>query len=122
MQPRRPDTEPVGPTSLYCSKPLTLLRSFSVQKEFVDTVRAVELTLGIPVPGLTLDTKVTTTNFTEALGQVANTSTIFNANVKQALAEAAPMLVELAIQLAVPALLDTSLASGVASRTTLLTT
>ncbi|CCM02655.1 uncharacterized protein FIBRA_04759 [Fibroporia radiculosa] len=92
------------------------------QKNFVDTVRAVELTLGIPVPGMTLDTQISTNNFTEALGQVANTSTIFNSNVKEALAEAAPILVELAIQLAVPAILDTNLASGLPSRSTLVTT
>lgn len=92
------------------------------QKEFVDTVRAVELTLGIPVPGLSLDTQINTSNFTEALGQVASLSTIFNSNVREALAAAAPMLVDLAVQLSVPALLDTSLASGLPSRNTLVTT
>jgi len=92
------------------------------QKNFVDTVRAVELTLGIPIPGMSLDTQISTTNFTEALGQVANASTIFNSNVRAALAQAVPMLVELAIQLSVPALLDTTLATGIASRTTLVTT
>lgn len=94
----------------------------TVQKEFVDTVRAVELTLGIPVPGLSLDTQINTSNFTEALGQVASLSTIFNSNVREALAAAAPMLVDLAVQLSVPALLDTSLASGLPSRNTLVTT
>ncbi|KZS99377.1 glycoside hydrolase family 5 protein, partial [Laetiporus sulphureus 93-53] len=92
------------------------------QKNFVDTVRAVELTLGIPDPGLTLDTSITTTNFTAALGQVASTTTIFNTNVTEALAAATPILLELAMQLSIPAILDTSLASGIASRSTLWTT
>ncbi|TFY51969.1 hypothetical protein EVJ58_g10275 [Rhodofomes roseus] len=72
------------------------------QKNFVDTVRAVELTLGIPVEGISLGAQVTTSNFTEALGQVANASTTLNAEVREALAAAAPILVDLAAQLAVP--------------------
>ncbi|KZT69273.1 glycoside hydrolase family 5 protein [Daedalea quercina L-15889] len=91
------------------------------QKNFVDTVRAVELILGIPVQGLSLDTQITTSNFTEALGQVANASTVFNADVRAALAAAAPILAELAAQLSVPALLDVDLGSGV-DRTSLVTT
>ncbi|KZT00591.1 glycoside hydrolase family 5 protein [Laetiporus sulphureus 93-53] len=92
------------------------------QKNFVDTVRAVELTLGITVPGMTLDTSITTTNFTAALGQVASATTIFNTNVTEALAAAAPILLELAMQLSIPAILDTSLALGITSRSTLWTT
>ncbi|KAH9926968.1 glycoside hydrolase family 5 protein [Fomitopsis serialis] len=91
------------------------------QKNFVDVVRAVELTLGIPVAGLSLGAEITTSNFTAALGQVANASTVFNPDVRAALAAAAPILVDLAVQLAVPALLDTGLGGGV-DRTSLLTT
>lgn len=94
---------------------------WTVQKNFVDTVRAVELILGIPVQGMSLDTQISTNNFTAALGQVANASTIFNAEVREALAAAAPILVELAVQLAVPALLDVNLGGGV-DRTSLMTT
>jgi len=91
------------------------------QKNFVDVVRAVELTLGLPVEGLSLGVEISTSNFTAALVQVANASTLFNADVRGALAAAAPILVDLAVQLAVPALLDTSLGGGM-DRTSLLTT
>ncbi|KAI0954709.1 hypothetical protein AcW1_006510 [Taiwanofungus camphoratus] len=82
------------------------------QKNFVDTVRAVELILGIAVPGLTMDTKITTTNFTAALADIANTSTVFNPEVKAALAEAVPILAELGFQLSVPAMFNFSLATN----------
>ena len=70
-------------------------------------MRAVELLLGIPVSGMSLGTQVTTTNFTQALDEAANLTGIFNANVRAALAAAAPILVDLAVELAVPALLTT---------------
>ncbi|KAL6297832.1 glycoside hydrolase family 5 protein [Sparassis latifolia] len=83
------------------------------QQYFVDTVRAVELILGIPVPGLALDTPVGTTNMSAALVQVGNSSsTVFNEEVKSALVEAAPILAELAVQLSVPAIFDFASASN----------
>lgn len=92
-----------------------------VQKNFVDTVRAVELLLGIPVSGMSLGTQITTTNFTQALDDASSLSNVFNENVRAALAAAAPILVDLAIELSVPALLDVNLGGNV-DRTTLVTT
>ena len=83
-------------------------------------MRAVELLLGIPVSGMSLGTQVTTTNFTQALDEAANLTGIFNANVRAALAAAAPILVDLAVELAVPALLDVNLGGNV-DRTSLIT-
>ncbi|EPT01117.1 hypothetical protein FOMPIDRAFT_70674 [Fomitopsis schrenkii] len=91
------------------------------QKNFVDTVRAVELLLGIPVPGMSLNAQITTSNFTQTLDIAANLTGIFNSNVRAALAAAAPILVDLAVELSVPALLDVNLGGNV-DRTSLVTT
>lgn len=97
------------------------LSSWTVQKNFVDTVRAVELLLGIPVPGMSLNAQITTSNFTQTLDIAANLTGIFNSNVRAALAAAAPILVDLAVELSVPALLDVNLGGNV-DRTSLVTT
>ncbi|KAI0734016.1 family 5 hypothetical beta glucosidase from glycoside dehydrogenase [Fomitopsis betulina] len=91
------------------------------QKNFVETIRAVELLLGIPVTGMSLSTEVTTNNFTQALDDAANLTDIFDSNVRAALAAAAPILVDLAVELSVPALLDVNLGGNV-DKASLLTT
>ena len=82
---------------------------------FVKTVRAVELILGIPVPGVTFDMKLTTTNFTAAMSATATAmgnatsagaSGIFNSEVIAALQEAAPILVEMALELSIPTIFN----------------
>lgn len=87
----------------------------------MDTVRAVELVLGVSIPGLTLDMSIATNNVSEALLEVANASTIFNSEVLAALKDAAPMLLEVAGQLAAPVIMDVSSVSG-AQRNALVTT
>ncbi|OCH93675.1 glycoside hydrolase family 5 protein [Obba rivulosa] len=81
------------------------------QKNFVQTVRAVELILGIPVPGLQLDAKVTTSNFTSAITSVTE-SNVFNSEVTAALLDAVPILIELGTELAVPEIFDFDLAAA----------
>ena len=79
-----------------------------VQKNFVRVVRAVELVLGIPVPGVQLSSKITTGNFTAAITAAASTDTsdIFSDEVKAALREAAPILLQMAIELAIPTIFN----------------
>jgi hypothetical protein len=55
------------------------------------TVRAVELSLGIPVPGMPTDFRPTASNFTQALDQACQSSA-FNKKVKAALQAAIPIL------------------------------
>ncbi|KAH9951100.1 glycoside hydrolase family 5 protein [Amylocystis lapponica] len=81
------------------------------QKNFVDTIRAVELVLGILVPGVQLDTAITK-NVSAALTDVASASTVFNPEVRAALAEAAPILLSLGVQLAIPAMFNSDLVSA----------
>ena len=86
-----------------------------VQQNFVKVVRAVELILGISVPGVHLDTRVNTANFTAALSTVASTSSlseIFNDEVKSALEAAVPILVQVGTELAIPAIFNFNLASA----------
>ncbi|CAL1714506.1 unnamed protein product [Somion occarium] len=93
------------------------------QKNFVKVVRAVELTLGIPVPGVQLDMKVQTKNFTSALTSVASTSTsdIFNAEVKSALLASVPILVELGFELSIGSIFSFNLATANSQREPLVT-
>ena len=82
---------------------------------FVKVVRAVELVLGIPVPGVQLDAQITTSNFTAAISDVCNgtsLSEIFNDEVKAALEAAAPILVEIAGELSIPTIFNFNLASA----------
>ncbi|THH28373.1 hypothetical protein EUX98_g5821 [Antrodiella citrinella] len=85
----------------------------SVQMNFVKTVRAVELALGIPVPGAKLSADIATSNFTEAISIAANSSTgdIFTPDVKAALLDAASILVEVSLQLEMGSDLSTLLHS-----------
>ena len=72
---------------------------------FVKTIRATEAILGITVPGVKLAQEIKTSNFTEAVAQATSTNNstdIFNAEVTAALQEAAPILIQMAIELAIP--------------------
>lgn len=87
----------------------------AVQQNFVKVVRAVELILGIPVPGAQLTIKPSTSNFTSAITAVTtstNLTSIFNDEVTSALQDAVPILVQVGYQLAVPAIFNFNLASA----------
>ena len=75
-------------------------------------MRAVELILGIPVPGVQLDVPVTTANFTHAIESVCaqtKLGDVFTGEVVQTLLDAVPVLLEIAPQLVVDALFDIKL-------------
>jgi hypothetical protein len=88
-----------------------LTPSSTVQKNFVRVVRAVELLLSIPVPNTKLDIAITTSNFTAALGMAAGSS-IFNSEVKKALADASPILLKLGVQFALKTIFDFKLSNA----------
>ncbi len=68
----------------------------------MQTVRAVELALGIPVPEISPPANVSAAdNATSGLYCVSTLSAIFNPEVLQALEDARPILVEVAEQLSV---------------------
>jgi glucan endo-1,6-beta-glucosidase len=78
-------------------------------------VRAVELILGIPVPGAQLASTVTTSNFTSAITSVTNQTnpgSIFTDEVKAALEAAVPILVQVGLELTIPAIFNFNLASA----------
>ncbi|KAK0482736.1 glycoside hydrolase family 5 protein [Armillaria novae-zelandiae] len=72
------------------------------QKNFVQVVRAVELTLGIDVPWSASSTMAITetANFTAALEDAASSLSCLNSEVCSALLDAVPILVELGSELA----------------------
>ncbi|KAH9851872.1 glycoside hydrolase family 5 protein [Lenzites betulinus] len=82
------------------------------QKNFVQVIRAVELTLGIPVPGLSLDVRIHTSNFTAALSATASTSNLFNQEVTSALIDAIPILVELGFELSLGSIFNFNMATS----------
>ncbi|KAN0088223.1 glycoside hydrolase family 5 protein [Tylopilus felleus] len=67
------------------------------QTNFVKTVRAVELALGIPVPEMTSNISISSTNFTAALGDICSSS-LFNTQVVEAITDAIPILMGIAIE------------------------
>ncbi|KAK0442663.1 glycoside hydrolase family 5 protein [Armillaria borealis] len=70
------------------------------QKNFVQVVRAVELTLGIDVPWSVSNMTITeTANFTAALEDAASSLPALNSEVRSALLDAVPILVELGSEL-----------------------
>ncbi|KAF9234083.1 glycoside hydrolase family 5 protein [Melanogaster broomeanus] len=73
--------------------------TYFYRKHFVQTVRAVELVLGIPIPDMSLGASdsLSTSNFTAALG-VACTASDFAPEVQSALKEAIPILIEIGSQ------------------------
>lgn len=86
-----------------------------VQQNFVKVMRAVELILGIPVPGVQFSTNVSTSNFTEAITSVVNStglSDIFTDEVKSVLQDAVPILGRVGSELAIPTIFDFDLASA----------
>ncbi|KAH7890979.1 glycoside hydrolase family 5 protein [Phlebopus sp. FC_14] len=69
----------------------------SFQKDFVQTVRAVELVLGIPVPHMSLNiTDASTSNFTAALSSACKSS-VFTSEVQLALSDAIPILLDIGL-------------------------
>jgi hypothetical protein len=79
----------------------------TVQKNFVQTIRAVELALGITVPGVA-PLAHGAANFTVALNNTAHAGA-FNADVAAALLDAVPILLWAAEELALGAALTTFL-------------
>ncbi|KAF8184464.1 glycoside hydrolase family 5 protein [Pholiota molesta] len=69
------------------------------QVNFVQTVRAVELALGIPVPGINSPSFDSAGNATAALSGVSTLASIFNSEVRQVLHDAIPVLAQVAKQL-----------------------
>ncbi|KAF9466200.1 glycoside hydrolase family 5 protein [Collybia nuda] len=67
------------------------------QKQFVQVIRAVEIVLGIPVPGMPAQS-FSTSNFTQALVQ-ASSSSAFSQEVRSVLLDTAPILQGVAGQL-----------------------
>lgn len=88
---------------------------YIVQKNFVQVVRAVEVVLGITVPGLPPQS-FHTSNFTAALVQASKLS-IFSQEVRSVLLDTAPILQGVAIQLSLD-LLHFSPSKGLAPLTT----
>lgn len=74
-------------------------KSFLVQVNFVQTVRAVELALGLAVPGITHTPSYNAGNVSAALSGTSTLSSIFNAEVRQVLLDAVPILVQVSEQL-----------------------
>ena len=85
------------------------------QKNFVQTVRAIELILGIPVPGYSLSGSITTSNFTAAIGQALNNNKgglFANAEVTSALSAAVPILNRIATANNIPNIFNFQAASA----------
>lgn len=107
-------------SALLAASPVWCSRSSptgAVQMNFVKTVRAVELVLGIPIPGVAFSSKITTTNFTAAMSATvtamgngnstgASASNIFTPEVTAALQDAVPILVEMALELSIPTIFN----------------
>ena len=90
----------------------------------MQTVRAVELALGIPVQGWSLPKTSKTSSFTGTLGNVAKSSTFMNKEVRSALKDAIPMMEEVGAQLGLSQLssLDLSVITSSNARQPLVTT
>ncbi|PPQ85403.1 hypothetical protein CVT25_006399 [Psilocybe cyanescens] len=70
------------------------------QTNFVQVVRAVELALGIPVPGISPFSGFESANdIASSLSGVAKLSSIFNSEVQQVLRDAGPVLVQVSKQI-----------------------
>jgi hypothetical protein len=75
-------------------------RPLSVQKNFVQVVRAVELALGIPVSGVApLSVPSSSRNVTGALSAASSLPDLFNPEVRQVLQDMVPVLIKVALQL-----------------------
>ncbi|KAF9038600.1 glycoside hydrolase family 5 protein [Panaeolus papilionaceus] len=93
------------------------------QKNFVQTVRAVELILGIAVPGTTPAGIITSAaNVSEALITASTKTSLFNADVLAALVDAGPMFTYVVEQLGLSiALGQSGLRENMAARSPLVT-
>ncbi|KAK7686302.1 hypothetical protein QCA50_010526 [Cerrena zonata] len=95
------------------------------QKNFVRVIRAVELTLGVSVPGVQFSFDIQTSNFTAALATVANSnsnpSNIFTPEVKSVLLDTIPVLLEMGIELSLGSIFKFNLASARSNREPLVT-
>jgi len=75
-----------------------LMDPLTVQKNFVSTMRAVELALGIYVPPLSFNVSASVSNnFTASLSS-ASSASIFSSEVQSALADAIPILAQIGAQ------------------------
>jgi hypothetical protein len=85
-----------------------LIVPLTVQKNFVSTMRAVELALGISVPSTSLSVSASLSNNFTATLSAASLNTIFTAEVQSALADAVPILAEIGVQYGLQAVLEAS--------------
>lgn len=90
----------------------------------MQTVRAVELALGIPVQGWTLPKEAKTSSFTGTLGNVAKSNAFMSDEVRSALKDAIPMMGEVGAHLGLSQLssLDLSVLTSSNARQPLVTT
>ncbi|KAJ8588372.1 glycoside hydrolase family 5 protein [Rhizopogon salebrosus TDB-379] len=78
------------------------------QKNFVSTMRAVELALGISVPSMSLSVSASLSNNFTATLSAASLNTIFTGEVQSALADAVPILAEIGVQYGLQTVLEAS--------------
>lgn len=99
---KRPGTETVSRSSLFFPHVYLFTYSLKVQKNFVFTVRAVEVALGIPIPGVTSDgsRQFQSRNASDTIIQVASDPSV-GAEVGRALLDAAPILLQVIQQLGI---------------------
>ena len=97
------------PFSLSCR--LTSPHGAADQKNFVETIRAVELVLGIPVPGAAFNGSSQSANLTQSLAAVA-ASDDCNTEVRAVLRDAVPVLSQIGVQLSLPAIFDITAGSA----------
>lgn len=76
-----------------------------VQKNFVQVVRAIELALGMPVPGTTTKLTHSPANITAAITQAASLA-VFSPEVGSVLMDSMPIILKLAMQLGLNGSLD----------------
>lgn len=89
----------------YVGKPLVLTTDL-VQKNFVQVVRAIELVLGMPIPGpATCKLKQPPTNITAAMAQVASLK-MFSPEVASVLKDSMPIILKLATELGLDGSVD----------------
>ena len=98
MPIRPPD---LGNVRFIFDKQFIHLIAIIVQKNFVQTVRAVEISMGVPVPGINSPPSrlAAARNVTSAFTTAANLSSIFNSEVLQVLIDTAPVFEQVARQL-----------------------
>ena len=98
MPIRPPD---LGNVRFIFDKQFIHLIAIIVQKNFVQTVRAVEISMGVPVPGINSPPSrlAAPRDVTSAFTIAANLSSIFNSEVLQVLIDTAPVFEQVARQL-----------------------